>query len=356
MKIASIVGARPQFIKVKPIVDELMKTKIRHILIHTGQHYDYEMSKIFFDELDIPEPDYNLEVGSDTHGKQTALMLEKIEKILLKEKPKLAIVYGDANSTLAGALAAVKLNLAVAHIEAGLRSYRMDMPEEVNRALTDRISKFLFCPTKTAVENLKKEGIKKRVYLVGDVMYDVFLKSQNLLNKSKILSELNLEPKSYFLLTVHRQENTDNIKNLKSILFALKRIKEKIIFPVHPRTQKVLKKNDSFKMKDFKNILFIKPISYLDIIVLEKNAKKIITDSGGVQKEAYFLKVPCITLRQETEWLETLNYKWNILAGIDKEKIVKLIKSHVPNSTQKNIFGNGKAAEKIIKVLKNFNW
>jgi len=273
MKIASIIGARPQFIKAKPIIDELRRKKIEHILVHTGQHYDYEMSKIFFDELDIPEPDYNLGVGSHTHGKQTALMLEKIEKVLLKEKPDIVIVYGDTNSTLAGALAAVKLSIPVAHIEAGLRSYSLDMPEEVNRVLTDRISKFLFCPTKTAVKNLKNEGIVKGVYLVGDVMYDAFLDSQKLLNKRKILSKLKLKPKEYLLLTIHRQENTDNLESLKSILTASVETKERVVFPIHPRTKKVMKK---IELGNFENLVFIEPVSYLDMLSLEKNAKKIV--------------------------------------------------------------------------------
>ena len=349
MKAVSIVGARPQFIKVKSLVDELRRKKIEHILVHTGQHYDYEMSKIFFDELDIPAPEYNLEVGSYTHGKQTALMLERIEKVLLKEKADIVLVYGDTNSTLAGALAAVKLSMLVAHIEAGLRSYRLDMPEEVNRVLTDRISKFLFCPTKTAVKNLKNEGMVKGVYLVGDVMYDAFLDSQKLLSKRKILSKLELKPKGYLLLTIHRQENTDNFKNLKSILSALIKAEEKIVFPSHPRTKKALKKIEGFKLKNF---LPIKPVSYLDMLVLEKNARKILTDSGGVQKEAYWLGTPCITLRNETEWVETVEDKWNILTGAKSDKIINAIKNFNPSEKQRKIFGNGKASLKIARLMR----
>jgi UDP-N-acetylglucosamine 2-epimerase len=349
MRIASIVGARPQFIKVKPLIDELKKEKCKHILIHTGQHYDYEMSKIFFDELDIPKPDYNLEIGSHSHGKQTGLMLEKIEEILIKEKPHIVIVYGDTNSTLAGALAAGKLNIPVAHVEAGLRSYRLDMPEEINRVLTDHISKFLFCPTKTAINNLRKEGITKGVFWVGDVMYDIFkLKIKNL--SLKILSKLNLKPKKYFLLTIHRQENTDNLKNLKAIISALVTTKEKIVFPIHPRTEKALTK---IKGLNFPNFLFINPVSYLDMLELEKNAKKILTDSGGVQKEAYWLKVPCITLRNETEWVETLQRGWNLLAGTDKVKIAKFIKNSITPHTYQNVFKKGNTSEKIVKILLN---
>ena len=351
MKIASIIGARPQFIKAKPIIDELRRKKIEHILVHTGQHYDYGMSKIFFDELDIPEPNYDLGVGSHTHGKQTALMLEKTEKVLLKEKPDIVTVYGDTNSTLAGALAAVKLSIPVAHIEAGLRSYRLDMPEEVNRVLTDRISNFLFCPTKTAVKNLKNEGIVKGVYLVGDVMYDAFLDSQKLLNKRKILSMLKLKPKEYLLLTIHRQENTDNLENLKSILTASVETKERVVFPIHPRTKKAIKKNE---LGNFENLIFIEPVSYLDMLSLEKNAKKILTDSGGIQKEAYWFNIPCITLRNETEWVETVETRWNVLVGCNPEQIVEAVKTTRPGSEDRTSYGDGRATQRIVKELLKF--
>jgi UDP-N-acetylglucosamine 2-epimerase len=361
MKIISVIGARPQFIKLKPIVDELKKRKINHILVHTGQHYDYEMSKIFFDELNVPKPDYNLEVGSYSHAKQTALMLERIEKVLLKEKPNTVIVYGDTNSTLAGALGAVKLNIPVAHIEAGLRSYKSDMPEEVNRVLTDHISKFLFCPTKTAVDNLKKEGITKGVHLVGDVMYDIFkskINSEfNSGPKPKTLQKLNLKSKEYFLLTIHRQENTDNPENLRSILFALKQIKKKIVFPMHPRTRKTLKQlNSEFSLlkgtvTTIGNFLIMNPVSYLDMLVLEKNAKKILTDSGGVQKEAYWLSIPCITLRKETEWMETVKNGWNILVGTDVDSIIRAIRGMNVDFSTRQFYGKGNAATKIVDTL-----
>ena len=351
MQVASIVGARPQFIKVKPVVDEFKKTTTNHILVHTGQHYDYEMSKMFFDQLSIPEPAYNLEIGSHTQGKQTALMLERIERVLLEERPRLVIVYGDTNSTLAGALAAVKLHIPVAHVEAGLRSHRLDMPEEVNRVLTDRISKFLFCPTKTAMENLKREGIEEGLSLVGDVMYDVFLESQGLLNGSRILSELNLIPKEYLLLTIHRAENTDNLNRLESILAALAEIKEKVVFPIHPRTQNALRKIEKLPSKDNENFLCIKPVGYLDMLALEKNAKKILTDSGGVQKEAYWFRVPCITLRDETEWVETVESGWNTLAGSTAANIISAIKqtdaaddAHLPCM-------KSDAARRIVNIL-----
>lgn len=353
-KIISVVGARPQFIKVKPIVDRAMGVKnLKHILIHTGQHYDYEMSKIFFKELGIPKPDYELGIGSHAHGKQTALMLEGIEKILMKEKPCVVMVYGDTNSTLAGALAAAKLDIPLAHIEAGLRSRRMDMPEEINRIITDRISRYLFCPTKSAVRNLEKEGNKKGVYLVGDIMYEAVLNNiQVAKKKSGILKKLRVHPQSYYLATVHRADNTDNKDNLRVILETLGALDLPVVFPIHPRTKKAIIENDYLKIKRFKNILFIKPVSYLDMLILEKNAAKILTDSGGVQKEAYYMKIPCITLRKETEWEETLTEGWNVLAMPGKEDIAGLARNFNPPAKQRDIFGDGKTSEKILKIIK----
>lgn len=354
MKAVSIVGARPQFVKVKPIIDEFRKGKIEHILVHTGQHYDYEMSKMFFNVLSLPDPDYNLEVGSYTHGKQTALMLERIEKVLLIEEPDITIVYGDTNSTLAGALAAVKLSMPVAHIEAGLRSYRLDIPEEINRTLTDRISKNLFYPTKTAVRNLKEEGISRGIYLVGDVMYDMFLENQRLLNRREVLSKLKLKPREYLILTIQRQDNTNNLENLTSILQALMESEEKIVFPIHPRTKKVLERIESLKRGDLENFLFIKPVSYLGMFSLEKNAKKIVTDSGGVQKEAYWFRVPCITLREETEWVETVEERWNVLVGCNPEQIVEAVKTTRAGSENRTSYGDGQATQQIVKELFKF--
>ena len=353
MKIATIVGARPQFIKMAPVSRELGKY-FDEILVHTGQHYDYEMNKIFFEELDIPEPDYYLGVGSGTHGYQTGEMLKKIEEVLLKEKPDLVLVYGDTNSTLAGALAAVKLHIKVAHVEAGLRSFDKRMPEEINRILTDHVSDLLFAPTETAVKNLHNEGIKEGVYLTGDVMYDAMLYNIKIAEKkSNILKELNLKPKGYLLATVHRAENTDNKENLKNIIEAFINCGEVIVFPVHPRTKKYL---ESYGLMDkilkAENILITNPIGYLDILILEKNAKKILTDSGGVQKEAYFLKVPCITSRDRTEWVETVEDGWNILVGADKEKILKAIREFEPCGENYSYrFGDGKASRKIIEIL-----
>ncbi len=353
MKVATIVGARPQFIKMAPVSRELRR-HFEEIVIHTGQHYDYEMNKIFFEQLNIPEPDYYLGVGSGSHGYQTGEMLKRIEEVLIKEKPDLVLVYGDTNSTLAGALAAVKLHIRVAHVEAGLRSFDKKMPEEVNRVLTDHISDYLFTPTETAVENLYREGISTGVYLTGDVMYDALLHNIKVARKtSRILKELGLRPKEYLLATVHRAENTDNRKNLENIIDAFIESHEPIVFPAHPRTQKYLITYGLMeKIKKSPNVLLIPPVGYLDMLVLEENSRKILTDSGGVQKEAYFLKVPCITLRERTEWVETVEDGWNILVGADKERIVRAIEEFEPSGeTYSYRFGDGKASRKIIRIL-----
>jgi len=349
MKIVSIVGARPQFIKCNPVSKELRKDH-QEILVHTGQHYDYEMSKLFFEEMGIPKPDYNLDVGSGPQGKQTGEMLIKIEKVLLEEKPDFVLVYGDTNSTLAGALAATKLHIKVGHVEAGLRSFDTSMPEEINRVLTDHASSVLFAPTQTAVENLQNEGITNGVYRTGDVMYDALLHNITIAETSAILETLEIKPKKYFLATIHRQSNTDNVKNLSHILEAFSHVEEKVIFPVHPRTQKFIKTYGlEEKIKD--NVSLVKPVGYIDFLWLEKNAKKILTDSGGIQKEAYLLKIPCITLRENTEWIETVEDKWNVLVGADKEKIIDAAKSFTPPQKQSNHFGDGKASKKIKNVL-----
>jgi len=354
MKIATIVGARPQFIKMMPVSRELKKAGVKEIVIHTGQHYEYEMNRIFFEQLDIPEPDYYLGVGSGTHGYQTGEMLKKIEEVLIKEKPDIVLVYGDTNSTLAGALAAVKLHIKVAHIEAGLRSFDKRMPEEVNRVLTDHVSDYLFAPTETAVRNLKNEGITEEVYLTGDVMYDALLHNIETARKhSRILKDLGLRPKGYLLATVHRAENTNIRKNLKNIIKAFIESSELIVFPIHPRTRKYLNQYGLMEeLEKSDNVLLLNPVGYLDMLLLEENAKKILTDSGGVQKEAYFLKVPCITLRERTEWVETVEDGWNILVGTDKEKILKAIVEFEPTGeTYTYKFGTGDASKKVVKIL-----
>ena len=351
MKVLSVVGARPQFIKASVVSQEIRK-KFKEILCHTGQHYDYEMSKLFFGQLSIPEPDYNLDIGSGYQGNQTGKMLIEIEKVLLKEKPNFVLVYGDTNSTLAGALAAVKIHIPVGHVEAGLRSFDKTMPEEINRILTDHTSDFLFSPTRTGINNLKKEGILKGVYLTGDVMYDVLLNNLKTAEKSNVLENLDVKSKGYFLITLHRQSNTDNIENLSSILDALSAINEKVIFPIHPRTAKFIDIH-GLKQNIGRNIIITKPVGYFDFIWLQKNAKKILTDSGGIQKEAYLLNVPCITLRENTEWIETIEDGWNVLVGSDKEKILDAVNNFKPRGKQRKVFGNGHASEKIVKILKS---
>jgi len=351
MKIISIVGARPQFIKVAP-VSKQMRKKHQEILLHTGQHYDKELSKIFFDDLKIPKPDYNLNIGSDSHAKQTGNMLIEIEKVLMKEKPEIVLVYGDTNSTLAGALSATKLHLSVAHVEAGLRSFDRRMPEEINRLMTDHVSNILFCPTETAVQNLKNEGIKNGVFNIGDVMVDVLLNNLKLAQKSNILKKLKLTPNQYLATTIHRPNNTDDKNNLKNIVEAFVDSEKIIVFPIHFRTQKYLKKFKLFdKLKKSDNVLAIYPIGYLDFLWLMKNAQKILTDSGGIQKEAYILKKPCITLRENTEWVETIKEGWNILIYANKDKILDAIENFNPKKQSKQLFGDGKASEKIVKIL-----
>ncbi|MBM4760890.1 UDP-N-acetylglucosamine 2-epimerase (non-hydrolyzing) [Bacillus sp. B15-48] len=345
MKFLTVIGARPQFIKAAPVSRELRKIH-KEIYVHTGQHYDKNMSDIFFNELDIPKPDYHLNVGSSSHGKQTAKMLDEIERILFEETPDYLLVYGDTNSTLAGALAAAKLHIPVIHIEAGLRSFNKKMPEEINRIMTDHISEFLFCPTETAVKNLENENIKKNVLNVGDVMYDAVLYNRALSEKkTSILQKLGIEPKGYYLITVHRAENTDDPEKMRSIIDAFSKLEGKKVWPIHPRTRNILI-NLGIDLNAIPDLFVIDPVGYLDILALESNAKKIITDSGGIQKEAYFLQVPCVTLREQTEWVETLESQANILAGTNVEEILEAIQSEV-NPSYKNYFGDGQAAVKI---------
>ena len=352
MKIVSIIGARPQFIKCAPLSRKL-RTKHIEVLVHTGQHYDINMSEVFFSELDIPMPDYNLNIGSGSHGEQTGHMLYKIEQILLKESPDFVLVYGDTNSTIAGALAACKLNIKVIHVEAGLRSFDRTMPEEINRVLTDHISNLLFCPTVTAVANLKAEGIKDNVYNVGDVMVDAILYNQKLAEeKSTILEDLKLAPKDFILATVHRPANTDNVKNLYSIVHALSDVKDHVIFPVHPRTEKYLKQYGLWDMLN-RNLAVIPPVGYLDMLKLMRNARKILTDSGGVQKESYVLGVPCITMRENTEWVETVEAGWNVLVGSNYDKIVDAVKNFEGCESKNDFFGKGHASEQICQILDN---
>jgi UDP-N-acetylglucosamine 2-epimerase len=355
VKIVTVVGARPQFIKAVVVSRQIRKNH-KELIIHTGQHYDYELSDIFFKELNIPFPDYNLEVGSGSHAEQTSKAMTGIEAILIKEKPDIVLVYGDTNSTLAGALAAVKIHIPIAHVEAGIRMFDKTIPEEINRVLTDHVSSLLFAPTKTAVRNLKRESITEGVYFTGDVMLDSFLYfSQIAMGKSKIIEKLGLINGDYILATVHRVKNTDIRENLNKICEAFVTLDEKIVFPIHPRTKKYLKQYGLFDLlKNSRNVIIIEPVGYLDSIMLTQNAKKIITDSGGLQKEAYFAKVPCITLYENTGWPETVKDGWNTIVDLSKDDIIEAINNFVPIRRQRNEFGNGRASEKIAEIISDF--
>jgi len=358
MKLANIVGARPQFIKAAMVSREIANhPEIEEIFVHTGQHFDDNMSKVFFTAMKIRSPDYNLGVNSLSHGAMTGQMLEKIEKVLMDEKPDFVLVYGDTNSTLAGALAAVKLHIPVGHVEAGLRSFNRRMPEEINRVLADHVSDLLFAPTKTAVINLKREGIsEKKIFQSGDVMYDAALFFGKVAEKeSDILAKSGITPKDYALVTWHRAENTDDSERLKAIFDGLKKAAEQIqvVLPLHPRTKLALER-EGIANDVGKQLKIIDPVGYPDMIKLEKHARVIATDSGGVQKEAYFFKVPCVTLRTETEWVELVKVGWNQLADpTSAEKIFSaILKAKAPDKKNgKNIYGDGYASRKIVEEL-----
>ncbi|HET6314123.1 MAG TPA: UDP-N-acetylglucosamine 2-epimerase (non-hydrolyzing) [Chloroflexia bacterium] len=352
MKVLSVVGARPQFIKAAPVSRAMTRAGIEEVLLHTGQHYDPAMSEVFFAELDIPAPRHNLGVGSGSHAGQTAAMLVGIEAVLLDERPDYLLVYGDTNSTLAGALAAAKLGVPVAHVEAGLRSYNRDMPEEINRVVADSLSSLLFCPTGVAAANLEREGITRGVFVVGDVMYDAILDSIPRAEgiAPSLLSKLGVESGSYLLATVHRASNTDDSANLANIVRALSDSAEPVVFPAHPRTARALQQAG---ITPGPNVRQIGPVSYLEMLALEKHARKVLTDSGGVQKEAMWLSVPCITMRSETEWVETVELGWNTLTGTDPARILAAIHAPRLHSTPPDVYGDGHAAENIVNVLRN---
>lgn len=350
MRILSIVGARPQFIKVAPVHKELSKAH-KHMIMHTGQHYDYQMSQVFFEELDIPAPDFNLGVGSGSHGAQTGKMLEAIEGILIKDRPDAVLVYGDTNSTLAGALAAAKLNIPIGHIEAGLRSYRRGMPEEINRVMTDHVSNLLFCPTMVSADNLKKEGIVEGVYAVGDTMTEVLLNIDDRL-KEDALQNLGLKKGGYVLCTVHRQENADDRANMTEIINAILSSGEIFVIPLHPRTRKNLDNWGMLKdLERAENVILIEPQNFISFTSLEKYAKKIMTDSGGVQKEAYFFGVPCVTVRDETEWVETLEGGWNVLVGAHKVDILRALENKGIVGRKGAEYGDAGVSERVVKIL-----
>lgn len=348
MKIVTILGARPQFIKAGSVSREISKhSAIEEVIVHTGQHYDTNMSDIFFDEMKIPKPDYNLDINGLNHGAMTGQMLEKIEEVLIKEKPNWVMVYGDTNSTLAGSLAASKLHIKVAHIEAGLRSFNMNMPEEINRILTDRVSNILFCPTQTAIDNLNNEGFSGfncKIVKSGDVMQDGALFYKSLAKRP----DINID-ENYVLSTIHRAENTDDIDRLRSIIYALNNINEdkQVIVPLHPRTKKIIKEHNISA-----EFTVIEPIGYLEMVWLIDHCDLVMTDSGGLQKEAFFFNKPCITLRDETEWVELIENHFNVLAGSNKQKILDLYKNFkFADNFNLDLYGNGTASYSIIQEL-----
>ncbi|OSX53134.1 non-hydrolyzing UDP-N-acetylglucosamine 2-epimerase [Anoxybacillus ayderensis] len=354
MKVLTVAGTRPQLVKVAPVSRELRK-QMKEILVNTGQHYDYNMAGVFFEELHIPKPDYDLGIGSASHGKQTGEMLKKIEEVLVEEKPDAVLVYGDTNSTLAGALAASKLHIPLIHVEAGLRSYNKKMPEEINRVLTDHVSNVLFAPTERAVENLRKEGIGENVFHVGDVMYDAFLYNSSLAEKKYSLEMFGLESKKYLLATIHRAENTDSWERLHAIFQSFSTLNDTVFLPLHPRTRRKLEENGLIEIvHKADNIKIVEPVSYLEMLLLEKHAKAIVTDSGGVQKEAYFAKVPCFTLRAETEWVETVEVGCNRLVNPLEEDLAKVIQQFEPTDFSAPLYGDGKASEKIANIIADF--
>ncbi|MGM5483430.1 MAG: non-hydrolyzing UDP-N-acetylglucosamine 2-epimerase [Nanobdellota archaeon] len=353
MKILTIVGARPQFIKAAIFSKNLEEHKdINEIIVHTGQHYDKNMSDIFFKQLKIPKPKYNLNINGGNHGEQTGKMMVELEKLIIKENPDMIIVYGDTNSTLAASLVGSKLDIPVSHIEAGFRSHDKSMPEELNRICTDHVSRYLFCPTLTAVDELKKENIRENVYFVGDITYDAaiyFVKKGD----EAIFNKLNIEKNNYYFATVHRAVNTDNKNKLENIFDAFLELDRLVVIPLHPRTKNRLKKYNIWDKYQNKNILFIEPTNYLDTLKLIKNANKILTDSGGVLRESYFLKKNCIVLRDNIEFIEAVENKEAILVGANKEKIIKATSSFNSKGEFKSFFGEGNACKKIIEIIKN---
>jgi len=355
MKIFTVVGARPQFIKASAIsraIKQDFSDQIEEVMVHTGQHYDANMSQVFFDELDIETPKHHLNISGLNHGAMTGRMMEGLEELMLVEKPDLVLVYGDTNSTLAAALTAAKLHIPIAHVEAGLRSMNRKMPEEINRVVTDTLSTYLFCPTARAVDHLNHEGICNQVFNVGDVMYDVALYYGELAQqKSKILNVLNLMPKDYVLVTCHREENTNDPERLAGIVAALAEIssKKRVIFPLHPRTKKFLEA--AGLMHELNTVSLIDPLSYLDLMALAQSASCILTDSGGLQKEAYFYRIPCLTMRDETEWVETVELGWNQLVGANPATMIQAFNNLDLGIENQSPYGDGQASKKILQKL-----
>jgi UDP-GlcNAc3NAcA epimerase len=351
MRVVTVVGARPQFIKCA-VVSRALRDNATEVLVHTGQHFDYGMSERFFEELDIPEPSYNLAISGGTHGKMTARMMIALEQVIVDEKPDLVMVYGDTNSTLAAAMVAAKLHVPVAHVEAGLRSFNRKMPEEINRIVTDQVSDLLFCPTQNAVELLAKEGRHRGVHFVGDVMYDSVL--YNLQRAREQVSRI--KPGKYALATIHRPENTDHVDRMEGIFRAMSSLDIEVVLPLHPRTKGILEEHARLRDCLGDNISIVDPLSYLEILVAMADAEVVLTDSGGMQKETYFVGVPCVTLRDETEWPETVDAGVNVIVGADQEMIISAASKAIttPRSSApptEGPFGDGKAGEKITQIL-----
>ncbi len=330
MKVLSVVGARPQFIKAA-VLSRVLSRSHHEVLLHTGQHYDDCMSGQFLRELALPTPDYELGVGSGTHAQQTAKMLVGIEEAIVREQPDAMVVFGDTNSTLAGALAAAKVGIKIAHVEAGLRSFNRSMPEEVNRVLVDHLSTWLFCPSDSSAKNLETEGIFQGIHVVGDLMAEAI-------------------ESVYLLATIHRAENTDDHERLKLLLVALASIEETVVLPIHPRTKQAI---GGTGLAELSGIQFIDPVGYADMVALERSARMILTDSGGVQKEAYWLGVPCLTLREETEWTETVEAGWNVLTGVDAQRILKTVRMFEPPSDRPALYSEGRASDRIVALLES---
>lgn len=357
MKVVTILGARPQFVKAGAVSRVFEASGVNEVIVHTGQHFDKNMSDVFFDEMNIPKPNYNLDINSLSHGAMTGRMLEELEKVILLEKPDFVMIYGDTNSTIAGALAAKKIHVKVVHVEAGLRSFNIKMPEEVNRILTDRISDILFCPTDTAINNLKKEGydnIDIQIVKNGDVMQDAAMYYKQFSNeRSTVIKDLDLKGKAFVLATIHRAENTDDLERLTGIVSALNEINEtiEVVLPLHPRTRKIIE-NHNLNLE----ATIIAPVGYFDMIELLDNCTLVMTDSGGLQKEAFFFKKNCVTLRDQTEWVELCEHGFNVIVGADKAKIIESYKvmRDKKNNFDIDLYGNGQASEKIVETLLNY--
>ena len=348
MRVLSVVGNRPQFVKSAPLSEALARRGVEEIVLHTGQHYDHELSAVFFEELGLPPPRHRLEAGSGTHAEQTARMLPGIERAVVAERPDAVVVYGDTNSTLAGALAAVKVHVPVAHVEAGLRAFDLSMPEEVNRIVVDAVSTLLFCPTDVAVANLRREGRLDGIHQVGDVMYDACLRLTPVAReRSSVLTDAGVEPGRYVLATVHREANVEPAP-LRSVIEGISRLDEPVVFPAHPRTSATLERE---AIRPGASVRVLSPLGYLDFTALASQARVVVTDSGGVQKEAYWHGVPCVTLRETTEWVETVEAGWNTLAGVDPERIVAAVRDAAPPAERPSLYGDGRAAEKIAELL-----